>query len=133
MGIACDICNGDVGSDPAGWKLCQSCFNRIRTLIARGVPTNSFPPEGKFQDRLPRVPWFSSVARRTIWLQFQDLLPRSLSETQRKILLDKLQDDGEMLNWIYDAAIYAGYLRGWAEGDGAHRTKAKAGDTAEAT
>ena len=60
-------------------------------------------------------------AKQTIWKQFQDLLPRSLGPDQLRILLDKIREGGTVLAAVYEAAIYAGWYRGYAEGDGAHR------------
>jgi hypothetical protein len=62
-------------------------------------------------------------AKRVIRLVFLDLLPKTMDPDTRENLVKCIEDGGCQASAVYEAAIYAGWCRGYAEGDGAHRGK----------
>jgi hypothetical protein len=63
-------------------------------------------------------------AKRVIRLQFLDLLPKTLGELNLRFVEERTADPNDPMGMIYEAATFAGWCRGYAEGDGAHRAPA---------
>jgi len=70
----------------------------------------------------------SNLSRHVIWKQFFDLLPAEWSALEKEQIALCVsgahnRKDADLIRVIYEAAAYAGWCRGYAEGDGAHRVK----------
>jgi len=60
----------------------------------------------------------NAEARAAILVTFESVLPRGMGVLKRQAIMDAIKDESHPLHALYEAASYAGWCRGYAEGDG---------------